>query len=96
MYRFYITVWPNQLELLNTMTASLQRVKLPQRVSWTNYDIKQSDGEASVMLEIWGTQSTPLLPSLPGSFWLGVVASDRVLYMGQIELNSVLTLKGIV
>ena len=26
------------------------------------------------------------LPSLPGTFWPGVVASDRVLSMGQIEL----------
>ena len=29
------------------------------------YDTKKSDGEASVMLELWGMQSTPLLPSLP-------------------------------
>ena len=32
-------------------------------------------------------QSTPLLPSLPGQFWPSVVAPDRVLSMGQIELN---------
>ena len=30
------------------------------------YDTKQSDGEASVSLEIWGMRSTPLLPLLPG------------------------------
>ena len=30
------------------------------------YDTKQSDGEASVMLEHWGMQSTPLLSSLSG------------------------------
>ena len=32
-------------------------------------------------------QNTPLLPLLPGSLWLGVVKPDRVLSMGQIELN---------
>ena len=42
------------------------------------------------MLELWRMQSTPSLPSLPDPFWLGVVASDSVLFMGQIELNSVL------
>ena len=30
------------------------------------YDTKQFDGEVPVMLELWGMQSTPLLPSLPG------------------------------
>ena len=33
-------------------------------------------------------QSTPSLPSLPGPLWLGVVASDWVLSIGQIELKS--------
>ena len=46
----------------------------------------QSDGEASVMLKLWGMRSNPLLPSLQGPFWPGVVALDRVLSMGQIEL----------
>ena len=50
------------------------------------YDIKQPDGEASVMLELWGIWSNPLLPSLPDPLWPGVVAPDRVLSMGQIEL----------
>ena len=26
------------------------------------YDTRQADGEASVMLELWGMQSTPSLP----------------------------------
>ena len=38
------------------------------------YDTKQSDGEAPVMLELWEMQSTPLLPSLPGPLWPGVIA----------------------
>ena len=39
------------------------------------------------MLELLGMQSTPSLSSLPGQLWPGVVASDRILSMGQIELN---------
>ena len=44
------------------------------------------------MLELWGMLSTPLLPLLPGPLWVEVVAPDRVLSMGQIELNRVLML----
>ena len=32
------------------------------------YDSKQSEDEASVILDLWGIQSTPSLPSLPGLF----------------------------
>ena len=39
---------------------------------------------------------TPSLPSLPGPLWIGVVAPDRVLSMGQIELNCILKLNWIV
>ena len=53
---------------------------------------KQSNGEAPVMLELWGVRSTPLLPSLPGPLWPRVVAPYRVLSMGQVELNCVLML----
>ena len=48
----------------------------------SGYDTKQFDGEASVMLKLWGMQSVTSLSSL----WLGVVAPDRVLSMGQIDL----------
>ena len=44
------------------------------------------------MLELWGMQSLPLLPFLPCPLWLGVVASDRVLTIGQIGLNCLLML----
>ena len=60
------------------------------------YDIKQSDGEAPVMLELWGMQSIPSLTLPLGPLKLGLVAPDRVQPMGQIELNSVLMLKGTV
>ena len=43
------------------------------------------------MPELWGMQSTFLLPSLPGSFEPGVVARDRILSMEQIELNYLIT-----
>ena len=47
---------------------------------------KQYDGEAPVMLELWEMWCTPLLTSLPGPLWPRVVAPDRVISMGQIEL----------
>ena len=56
------------------------------------YSSKKSDGEVPVMVKLWGMWSTALLPSFPGPLWLGVVASDRVLTMGQIELNCLLML----
>ena len=43
-------------------------VRLPP-TSVLIYDTKQSDGEASVMLELWGMRSTLSLPSLPGPLW---------------------------
>ena len=46
------------------------------------YDTKQSDGEVTAVLELWGMRSTPSLPSLPGPLWPGVVAPDRALSMG--------------
>ena len=59
------------------------------------YDTKQSDGEAPVILELWGMWSTHSLLSLLGSFWPGMVAPDNVPSMGQIELNSILMLNWI-
>ena len=59
-------------------------------MSW--YDTKQSVGEVAVILEFGGMLRTPSLPSHPSPFWPGVVAPGRVLSMGQIEPNYVLTL----
>ena len=36
-------------------------------------------------------QSTPSLPSLPGSLWPEVLAPEKVLSMGQIELFGIHT-----
>ena len=52
----------------------------------TRYDIKGSDGEALVMLELWRMQSALSLLLFPSPLWPGVVAPERVLSMGQIEL----------
>ena len=46
------------------------------------YDTKQSDGKVPAVLELWGMQSTPSFPLLPGPLWRGVVAPDRALSMG--------------
>ena len=50
------------------------------------YDTYQSYCEASVKLELYGTRCTTSLPLLPGPFEPGVVETDRVLSMCQIEL----------
>ena len=52
----------------------------------SRYDPKQSDGEALVMMELWGMRSTRSLSSFPGSLRPEVVAPDRVLSRDQIEL----------
>ena len=56
------------------------------------YHTKQSDGEIPVMLELGRMGSTSSLPSLLDPLWPGVVAPDRFLSMGQIELNYVFML----
>ena len=57
--------------------------------------LNKNDGEVPIMQEVWGMQSTSSLPLLPDPLWAGVVAPDRVLSMGQIELNCVLMLNWI-
>ena len=62
-----------------TPTASLQRGKTPttNNNECPGYDTKQSDDEVPVMLELWGMQSTSLLPSLPGPLLPGVVVPEK-------------------
>ena len=59
--------------------------RYPQLVSI--YYAKPSDGEASVMLELWRMRSTSSLLLLPGTLWQRVIVPERVPYMSQIELN---------
>ena len=68
-------------------------VQFPQRMSC--YYSKPSESKASVMLKLWGMQSTPSLLSLPGSIWLWVVAPDLVIFIEQIERNCVIRLNWI-
>ena len=64
------------------MTQSARAAEYTDCISAEGYDTKQSDSKAPVMLELWGTRSTPLLPLLLGPLWPGVIAPDRVLSMG--------------
>ena len=86
---------PSRLGLLNTQTAPLQRGKTPS-IECPGYDTKQSDGQVPVMLELWGMQSTPLLPSLLGPLCPGVVAPDKGPIYGLNRTNGILMLNWIV
>ena len=55
------------------------------------YDIKQSDAEAPIMLDLGGIRSTSPLPSLPCLLWPGVVVPERVLFMDRIEQFDIYT-----
>ena len=52
------------------------------------YDTKQSDGEVSVMLELWGMRSIPSLPSLPVPLWPRVVVPDKGSIYGLYKIKS--------
>ena len=43
-----------------------------------DYDTKQPDGEVPIMPELWGMQTTPLLPLIPGPLgpeWYHLIGS---------------------
>ena len=71
-------------------TTSLQRRRTSPN-EYPGYDIKQSYGEAPVMRELMGMQSTPLLSLLPIPLSPGVITPDRFLSMSLIELFDHLT-----
>ena len=85
----------SRLWLQNTPTAPLQRKKNPFN-ECPGYETKQSNGAVPVMLELWGMRSTPLLSSLPGTLWPGVVAPDKGPLNGLNRTNGILTLNWIV
>ena len=69
---------PNWLELLNTLTISLEKGKSsPLNV------LDKILNNLMVRLELWRMWHTPTLPSLLGLLWPIVEAPDRVLTMGQ-------------
>ena len=55
-------------------------------------DITLNNDEVPVTLELLGMWSTSSLSLLPDTLWPGVVAPDKVLSIGQIELNCILML----
>ena len=71
-------------------------VRPPTHNESPGYGTKQSDGEVPVMLELWGMQSTPSLPSLPGPHWPRVVAPDKGPIYGLNRTNGILMLNWIV
>ena len=90
--RYHYSKRPNQIYLyppiyiyIYTDCISVEGQDFPER--FPGYDTKLSDGEASVMLELWRMRSTPSLPSLQGPLWPGGVTFDSVLSVGKIELN---------
>ena len=102
---FYLSAWIKCLIRINSCPVGclcrIHRLHLfcgirPTTKECPVYDKKQSDSEASVDVEIWGMQSSPSFPSLLDPLWPRVMAPDRVLSMGQIKLNCVITLNWIV
>ena len=74
-------------EKINTPTVSLKRGRTSPNESPVD-DIKQSNGVAPETLDLLGMRSAASVLSLPGPFWLRVVAPDksyqRVKYNGLI------------
>ena len=60
--------------------------KTPTSNEGPRYEIKQSDGEFPLMMELWGMRVNPSLLSPRGPLWDGVVRPEKVLSMGQVEL----------
>ena len=85
------TILSSCLVLWNTPTVPLQtgKIRPPPQKSVLDMTL---NSEVPVMLGLLRMRSTPLLPSLPGPLWPGVVAPDKVLSMSQIGLNCVLML----
>ena len=65
-------------------------VRPPSHKECPNYDTKKSNGEVPIMLGALGNAEYSSSAITPSLLWPGVVAPDRVLFMGQIELNYVL------
>ena len=83
-----LIIWFLLFEILWFLPIQTQQVSWIWR--WT------TEGEVPVMLELSGMRSILSLLLLSGPLWPGVVAFNRVLSMGQIELNFVFMLNWIV
>ena len=81
---------PSRLDLYNTPKSSLQRVKTPHPISvlimtLNNLMVRLQIWSLTIwsLEPLWGTLSLPLVP---GPLWPSMVALERILSMGQIEL----------
>ena len=77
-----------------TAVQSAEAVEYTDCISAEEYDptpnecpdmTKQSDGEAPVMLGLWGMRSTSIGSSLQGPLWCRVFTPDRVLSTGHFS-----------
>ena len=103
LFYLFILIFPWTVLMINNSFSSFCSVSCGCRIHWLHLcigvrppapnecpDTKQSAGEVPAVLELWRMRSTSLLPLLPGPLWPGVVAPDRALSMGQIELTAYL------
>ena len=72
-----------------TVCISTEGARLPHPCNCFGYDAKQNWWWGSINTGAMGNTDNLLLPSLPGPLWSRMVASDRALSMGQIELKCV-------
>ena len=89
-YYYYVVQSPGALEYTDHFSA--EEWALPTNEG-PSYGTKQSDGEVPTILVFWVMQKTLALPLFPGLLRSKVVAPDRILSMGQTELNCFLTSK---
>ena len=78
-----------ELYIIYIYNSILRGIRLPN--AYPGHDTKQSDGVVPIMLGLWGMRSTSSLPFFPGPHWPRVLAPDRPLSMGQIELFDIYT-----
>ena len=91
MHIEYIMILPSQLLLKNTPTASLQGGKTPSPMSV----LDMTENNLMVRFQkCWRLENAGYLfiAIAPSFLWPGVVASDKALSMGQLELNCELIL----
>ena len=66
-HSYLLSPQPSQQGLKNTLNVSFQRGKTTPNKECPEYDTKQSNGEAPIMLSLCKMKNTPSLTSLPGS-----------------------------
>ena len=88
------TEWDITIETQSAGAVTQQQLYLYRRIRPPNVCpgnvTYKSDGEAPVILVFWGMWITPSMTLLPDPLGPGVVAPDRVLSMGRIELLDIL------